>query len=177
MAVKWSIKPVSEADKERYRAIAAEMGRRYGVPYQVVVGVIQQESRFDPKSYRWNEENVRDRSFGLMHLVIPTAQAVADKIFGVGKVKVDQNYLYNAKNNIQLGTYYLKQQYEKYGKSWENAISAYNAGRPIQGNMMSYVAEVIKKGAAIPVAGKAILVSLVAGSVIAWMIYKRIGRK
>jgi len=173
MAVRWSIQPTTEAQKEQYRALAAEYGKKYGVPYQVVVGVIQQESKFDPNSYRWNEENPADRSFGLMHLTVPTAQEVANKIWGVGTVAIDQNFLYNPRNNVQLGTYYLKQQYNKYGQNWTNAVSAYNAGKPIQSNMLTYVANVFQKGAQIPMAKTAAVASVILGSMIAWVLYNK----
>ena len=176
MGIIWKAKAPSEADKKRYAGIAANIGNEYGVPYQVMVGVIEQESKFDPTSYRWNEDNPKDRSFGLMHLTIPTAQQVADKIFGKNKIVVDRDYLYQAANNIRLGASYLKEQFDRWG-SWPKAISAYNAGRPISGNVESYVKKVIAKGAAIPFSGKMTIISLVIGSALAWLLYKKIGGK
>ena len=111
-----------------------------------------------------------------MHLTIPTAQNVADKIFGKSKVKIDKNYLYNPTNNIRLGVSYLKEQFTRWG-SWPKAISAYNAGRPISGNVESYVKKVIAKGAAIPLKGKLALASILIGSLITYIIYRRMKGK
>ena len=177
MGILWSIKPVTQAQKEATIGLASGIAREYNVPRDIVLGVIEQESRYDPLSYRWNEENPKDRSFGLMHLVIPTAQAMADKIYGTGKIVVNDQYLFIPENNLRLGIYYLKEQFEKYG-TWENAISAYNAGRPIVGNISSYVEPVLAKGSALgSMADKVAIVSIVIGGTLAWLVYKQIGGK
>jgi soluble lytic murein transglycosylase-like protein len=178
MAVLWSIKPITAAQKEAIIGMASGIAREYDVPRDIVLGVIEQESKYDPQSYRWNEEKPADRSFGLMHLTIPTAQEMADKIYGLGKVVVNDQYLYVPENNLRLGIYYLREQYEKYGQDWPNAISAYNAGRPISGNIVSYVQEVIAKGGALSsTADKVALTSLFVGSILAIILFKKFGSK
>jgi len=171
MAIKSKISPVSEADKEKYLDIAKTKAAKFGVPLKVVAGVIAQESRFDPRSYRWDENRAADRSFGLMQLTIPTAQEMADKLYGRGKVAITPGVLYNPTNNIELGTYYLRQQYDRFGRDWSNAVSAYNAGRPISGNVGTYVAKVFTKGSML--AGPIGLISILIGGAIAWIIYRR----
>ena len=177
MGVQWKAVPPSNAEKEAIIGLASGIAREYDVPRDIVLGVIEQESKYDTTSYRWNEDNPKDRSFGLMHLVIPTAQAMADELYGPGKIAVSDQYLYVPEYNLRLGIYYLKKQFERFG-SWPNAISAYNAGRPISGNIVSYVQEVINKGSALGMtANKVAAVSLIVGGVLAWIIYKQIGGK
>ena len=176
MGILWRARPVTQAQKEAIIGLASGIAREYDVPRDIVLGVIEQESKYDTQSYRWNEENPADRSFGLMHLTIPTAQAMADKIYGMGNIVVSDQYLFVPENNLRLGIYYLREQYERFGQSWPNAISAYNAGRPISGNIVTYVQEVIKKGSALgSMADKVAVVSLAVGGVLAWLIYKQIG--
>lgn len=92
------------------------------VPESIVKGVIWQESKYDMYSYRWNENNSQDRSFGLMHLTLPTASEIAE-------VQLKQEDLYEPIFNIYLGTQYLLNLYQKYG-DWTKAVAAYNAGSP-----------------------------------------------
>jgi len=175
MGVQWSIKPVTDAQKESVIALASGIARGYDVPRDIVLGVIEQESRYDAQSYRWNEDNAADRSFGLMHLTIPTAQEMANQLYGTGKVTVDIPYLYVAENNLRLGTYYLKKQFDKYG-TWDRAISAYNAGRPISGNIASYVQKVVAYGETLGMtADKIAVTSMLVGSVLVWVLYKKFG--
>jgi len=96
--------------------------RIMGVPESIVKGVIWQESKYDIYSYRWNDDNPNDRSFGLMHLTMPTANEIAG-------VQLKQEDLYEPIFNIYLGTQYLLNLYQRY-KDWSKAVAAYNAGSP-----------------------------------------------
>lgn len=91
---------------------------RYGLDPYTVAGLIRQESVFDPKAHS------RANALGLMQLLPSTGQLVARKQ-GVGKITADQ--LYNPKLNIKLGTAYLAELFNKYGKI-EYAAAAYNGG-------------------------------------------------
>lgn len=87
-------------------------------PYQVA-GLIRQESVF----------NVRAKSsanaYGLMQLLIPTARNVARK-YGIS-AEITEEALYEPDLNICLGTAYLRDMLDRFGRI-EYAAAAYNAG-------------------------------------------------
>jgi soluble lytic murein transglycosylase len=87
-------------------------------PYQVA-GLIRQESVFNPKA------RSGANAFGLMQLVLPTARATAQR-YGVNS-SITVESLYEPKLNIQLGTGYLRDQLDKFGRI-EYVAAAYNAG-------------------------------------------------
>lgn len=87
-------------------------------PYQVA-GLIRQESVFNPRAVS------SARAYGLMQLLVPTGALTAKK-YGVDRsVTVDS--LFEPRLNIQLGTAYLRDQMDKYGRI-EYVAAAYNAG-------------------------------------------------
>ncbi|MBK8149460.1 MAG: transglycosylase SLT domain-containing protein [Acidobacteria bacterium] len=88
-------------------------------PYQVA-GFIRQETIFDPRA------KSSANAYGMMQLLLPTARAVAKKYNPeVGTVTVDM--LYQPTLNIELGTAYIRDQYDKFGRV-EFVAVAYNAG-------------------------------------------------
>ncbi|HEY0546740.1 MAG TPA: transglycosylase SLT domain-containing protein [Pyrinomonadaceae bacterium] len=87
-------------------------------PHQVA-GLIRQESVFNPRAASGA------RAYGLMQLLVPTGKLTAQK-YGVER-DVTADSLYEPRLNIQLGTAYLKDQMDKYGRI-EYVAAAYNAG-------------------------------------------------
>ena len=87
-------------------------------PYQVA-GLIRQESVFNPRAVS------SARAYGLMQLLVPTGILTAKK-YGVDRA-VTVESLFEPRLNIQLGTAYLKDQMDKYGRI-EYVAAAYNAG-------------------------------------------------
>jgi soluble lytic murein transglycosylase len=87
-------------------------------PFQVA-GLIRQESVFNPTA------KSHANAYGLMQLLIPTAQSMARK-YGSAPV-TGANSLYNPALNIELGTAYMRDQLTKYGRIEYMAV-AYNAG-------------------------------------------------
>jgi soluble lytic murein transglycosylase len=87
-------------------------------PFQVA-GLIRQESVFNPRA------KSGANAFGLMQLIIPTAQVMARKYGSQGSVSVEA--LYQPPLNIELGTAYMRDQFDKYGQI-EFVAVAYNAG-------------------------------------------------
>lgn len=87
-------------------------------PFQVA-GLIRQESVFNPRAVS------SARAYGLMQLVVPTAVTTA-KRSGVDRA-VTMDALFEPRLNIQLGTAYLRDQLDKYGRI-EYVAAAYNAG-------------------------------------------------
>lgn len=86
--------------------------------YQVA-GLIRQESVFNPKA------KSGANAYGLMQLLIPTARATAKK-YGSPAVITGES-LFQPALNIELGTAYMRDQLDKFGRIEYMAV-AYNAG-------------------------------------------------
>src|SRR4029450_3502600 len=76
-------------------------------PYQVA-GLIRQETVFNPKAHS------PANAYGLMQLLVPTGRLTAKK-YGVER-SVTVDTLYEPRLNIQLGTAYLRDQMDKFGR-------------------------------------------------------------
>jgi soluble lytic murein transglycosylase len=92
--------------------------RRNLDPYQVA-GLIRQESVFDPRA------KSHANAYGLMQLILPTARSVARKYGVSANITVDS--LFQPALNIELGTGYMRDQFDKFGRL-EYVAVAYNAG-------------------------------------------------
>jgi len=87
-------------------------------PYQVA-GLIRQETIFSARS------KSSANAYGLMQVLVPTGRLTAKK-YGVSQ-EITAESLYNPRLNIQLGTAYLRDQIDKFGRI-EYVAAAYNAG-------------------------------------------------
>lgn len=87
-------------------------------PYQVA-GLIRQETIFTTRS------RSSANAYGLMQVLVPTGRLTARK-YGVTQ-EITADSLYNPRLNIQLGTAYLRDQIDKFGRI-EYVAAAYNAG-------------------------------------------------
>ena len=87
-------------------------------PYQVA-GLIRQETVFMSRA------RSSARAYGLMQLLVPTGTLTAKK-YGVERA-ISEESLYEPRLNIQLGTAYLRDQIDKFGRI-EYVAAAYNAG-------------------------------------------------
>ena len=88
-------------------------------PYQVA-GFIRQETIFDPRA------KSGANAYGLMQLLIPTARTVAKK-YNSSTTDIYAETLFQPALNIELGTAYIRDQYDKYLRT-EFVAVAYNAG-------------------------------------------------
>lgn len=86
--------------------------------YQVA-GLIRQESVFNPRA------RSGANAYGLMQLLVPTARMMAKK-YGT-EASITGESLFQPALNIELGTAYMKDQLEKFGRIEYMAV-AYNAG-------------------------------------------------
>jgi soluble lytic murein transglycosylase len=87
-------------------------------PYQVA-GLIRQETIFATRA------RSSANAYGLMQVLIPTAKLTARK-YGVSR-EITVDSLFEPRLNIQLGTAYLRDQIDKFGRI-EYVAAAYNAG-------------------------------------------------
>ena len=95
-------------------------------PYQVA-GLIRQETIFSTRS------KSSANAYGLMQVLVPTGRLTAKK-YGVSQ-EITAESLYNPRLNIQLGTAYLRDQIDKFGRI-EYVAAAYNAG-PLRASQWS----------------------------------------
>ncbi|MBK9155428.1 MAG: transglycosylase SLT domain-containing protein [Chloracidobacterium sp.] len=86
--------------------------------YQVA-GLIRQESVFNPRA------RSHANAYGLMQLILPTARSVARKYGSTATITVES--LFQPALNIELGTAYMRDQLDKFGRIEFMAV-AYNAG-------------------------------------------------
>jgi soluble lytic murein transglycosylase len=101
-----------------WETIKQEARARNLDPY-TVAGLIRQESVFDPRA----KSNAN--AYGLMQLLLDTAQRTARK-YGA-PVPASADALYDPQLNIKLGTAYLRDQLDRFGRI-EYVAAAYNAG-------------------------------------------------
>ena len=87
-------------------------------PYQVA-GLIRQETIFMTRA------RSSANAYGLMQVIVPTGRLTARK-YGVDR-DITVESLYEPRLNIQLGTAYLRDQIDKFGRI-EYVAAAYNAG-------------------------------------------------
>jgi soluble lytic murein transglycosylase len=84
-----------------------------------VAGLIRQESIFDPRV------KSSANAYGLMQLILPTARTTAKK-YGA-QANITESALYQPALNIELGTGYMREMYDKFGRI-EYVAAGYNAG-------------------------------------------------
>lgn len=91
----------------------------YGVPENLIYGVMRQESLYNPACYSSAE------AIGLMQIIPSTGYYIANrtKCFGF-----NPSMLYKKNINISFGSYYLKTLLNRFYNSKYLAIASYNAG-------------------------------------------------
>lgn len=90
-----------------------------GIPASVLYAVIRQESLYDPRAVS------SAQAFGLMQLLLPTAEGVARRH---SLPRPGREDLFLPARNLALGSRYLLERHGRYGGHWLPAFAAYNAG-------------------------------------------------
>ncbi|MBX3294764.1 MAG: transglycosylase SLT domain-containing protein [Acidobacteria bacterium] len=98
----------------------AKWSRARNLDIYKVAGLIRQESVFNPSA------RSSANAYGLMQLLLPTAQQTARKFGSALPVRTAAD-LFNPALNIELGTAYMREQLDRYGRIEYMAV-AYNAG-------------------------------------------------
>ena len=112
-----------------YKPEVLKRAKQFNLTPEFIYSIIHTESSFNPMARSYVP------AFGLMQLVPKTAGADAYKmLYGTKKI-LSPSYLYNANNNILMGSAYLKKIYYGYMRKIKNPISrlyctitAYNTG-------------------------------------------------
>ena len=107
----------------KYKSHIREAAAAYNIDASLIAGIIRAESSF--KSSAVSPKG----AIGLMQIMPPTAEFVAKKM---GKTGYD---LFDPKDNINMGTFYLRYLIEKFG-DLRTALIAYNAG---EGNVTKWL--------------------------------------
>lgn len=114
---------------KQYLPIVKRYATYYDLPIDLVFAMIHTESYYNPKARSYIP------AYGLMQLVPRTAALEAYKYIYDKEKMLPANYLYDPKNNIELGTAYLYKLKTHYFKNIHNRksrnyciIAAYNTG-------------------------------------------------
>jgi len=114
---------------ERYKNEVLNQARRHGLPPNIVFAIIHTESDFNPKA------RSHIPAYGLMQLVPKSGGRDAYRYLYKKDKFLRGRYLYNPKNNIELGCAYLGKLKNVYFKGindeesiYHCVISAYNTG-------------------------------------------------
>jgi len=120
-------RPLKKA--EEYRDMVAKHAGKWKINEPLVMAVIHTESAFNPMATSYVP------AYGMMQIVPRYAgKEVSEKLWGKPKL-LAPSYLYNADNNVRIGTVYLNLLYYKYFKGVKDpqsrlfcSIAAYNTG-------------------------------------------------
>jgi soluble lytic murein transglycosylase len=102
-----------------YYKYVREYANEFGLEESLVLAVIREESRFNPKTLSF--ANAR----GLMQIIPPTGRSVA-RLVGIKSYYT--NKLHDPDTNIKMGCYYLSQLLKRFDNDKVMALAAYNGG-------------------------------------------------
>ena len=112
-----------------YQGEVSKNARRFKLPNELVFAIMQTESDFNP----FAKSHIP--AFGLMQIVPRSAGQDSYRLLYKKKGQPSATYLYNSRNNIQMGTAYLYILYYRYLRKIKDpksrlycSIAAYNTG-------------------------------------------------
>lgn len=101
-----------------YKPLVDSISKKFEFNSNIIYSIMRQESAFNPKARSFAD------AFGLLQL-IPKVAEKADKAINSAYKNVDD--LYDPDININLGTYYLKNQWNLYSQRFILATASYNS--------------------------------------------------
>lgn len=123
------VKKHDDIRANKYQSIVTMYAKQYGVDEKLIYAIIKTESDFNQYAIS------KSGAIGLMQIMPSTAGADAYKAIYNKSGKPTQEYLFEPKNNIQMGVVYIDILKNRYLKDVKNktsneycAISAYNGG-------------------------------------------------
>ena len=102
-----------------YYKYVSEYANKFGLDECLVLAIIREESRFNPKTLSW--ANAR----GLMQIIPQTGKNVA-RLVGIKSYYTGK--LHDPDTNIKMGCYYLSQLMKRFNNDKTMALAAYNGG-------------------------------------------------
>ncbi|MDA8402512.1 MAG: transglycosylase SLT domain-containing protein [Deltaproteobacteria bacterium] len=102
-----------------YYSYVGKYSSRYGIPVNLIYGVMRQESRYNPVCYS------SANAIGLMQIIPSTGYYIARQ---TGCYNFNPSMLYRKNINISFGSYYLKTLLNQFNYRKYLAIASYNAG-------------------------------------------------
>lgn len=105
---KWNTLEYSGKYRGEYLGLAQQAARKYNIPENIFLRLVQQESNWNPRA------KSHKGALGLAQLMPETARGL-----GVDPM--------NPQENLEGGARYLKRQYDRF-RNWRLALAAYNAG-------------------------------------------------
>ena len=119
----------SNTSELNYASIVKEQAKRFGIQPALIFALIETESHFNPYA------TSAIPAYGLMQVVPSSAGRDAWKFLKNSDGKPTRNYLFNANNNIEMGSAYVHILLNRYLEKVKNprnrelcAIAAYNTG-------------------------------------------------
>lgn len=100
---------------KKYNEYVEQYAKEYNLNENIVYAIIKNESNFD------KDISSNKGAIGLMQIMQETGNEVANRI------NIESANLLDAKTNIQIGTRYFSELYQKYNNT-NLALTAYNAG-------------------------------------------------
>lgn len=111
-----------------YGTLITEASTRYGVPAELMIAIIVEESSGRPQVFLREPGYISDArtpdkiTIGLTGLLLSTARKVT------GNAAIDRRWLYDPANAIDVSARYVAQQYQLTGYDVPKVAAAYNAG-------------------------------------------------
>jgi soluble lytic murein transglycosylase len=99
--------------------LVAASAAKYGTNPNIVLALMREESRYNPRAASPAD------AFGLLQLIMPTAERVASR---VGMPRPKREDLYRPEVNIKLGTAYIQSLLAAYRENYFLAFAGYNGG-------------------------------------------------
>ncbi len=113
---------------EQFRELVQEFSKKFQIEEPLIYAIMEQESSFNPEAKSWVP------AYGLMQLVPKSGGADAYRYVYKKEYAPSSSYLYVPRNNVELGTAYLRVLMNQFAKVTDDncrrlcVIASYNTG-------------------------------------------------